>query len=142
MQTALKNVFAQMSANGFQSFENFNGTFGWTDAEYRQLFESYGLHAVADHGAVDTGTWDARLEQAQRLGLKYVGSGGWPTGTNMDTVEGAVNMGQVLNAARHQGAGEGPVGLRPQPRRRVPHQAACTTSTATASRSRCRRSRS
>ena len=97
MQTALKNVFAQMSANGFRSFENFNGTFGWTDAEYRSIFEGYGLHAVADHGAVDTGTWDARLEQAQRLGLKYVGSGGWPAGTNMDTVEGAVNMGRVLN---------------------------------------------
>ena len=79
------------------SFENFNGTFGWSDAEYRSLFESYGLHAVADHGAVDTGTWDARLEQAQRLGLKYVGSGGWPDGTNMNTVEGAVNMGRVLN---------------------------------------------
>ena len=62
MQAALKNVFAQMSGEGFKSFENFNGTFGWTDAEYRQLFESYGLHAVADHGAVDTGTWDARLD--------------------------------------------------------------------------------
>ena len=37
------------------------------------------------------------VDQAQRLGLKYVGSGGWPSGTNMDTVEGAVNMGSVLN---------------------------------------------
>jgi len=96
-QAALKNVFAQMSANGFHSFENFAGTFGWSDADYRKLYESYGLHAVADHGTVDAGSWDARLEQAQRLGLKYVGSGGWPTGTNMDTVAGAVNMGHVLN---------------------------------------------
>jgi sugar phosphate isomerase/epimerase len=96
-QAAVKNVFAQMSAEGFRSFENFNGTFGYSDAEYRALFESYGMHAVADHGTVDTGTWDQRLEQAQRLGLKYVGSGGWPNGTNMDTVEGAVNMGKVLN---------------------------------------------
>ena len=92
-QAALKNVFTQMSANGFKAFENFAGTFGYSEAEYRALFESYGLHMVADHGAVNTGTWDARLEQAQKLGLKYVGSGGWPTGTNMDTVEGAVNMG-------------------------------------------------
>jgi sugar phosphate isomerase/epimerase len=97
MQTALKNVFAQLSADGYHSFENFNGTFGYSDTEYRNLFESYGMHAVADHGAVDTATWDARLEQAQRLGLKYVGSGGWPAGTNMDTVEGAKNMGAVLN---------------------------------------------
>ncbi len=97
MQVALKDTLARMSAEGFQSFENFAGTFGWSDAEYRQIFESYGMHAVADHGTVDTASWDARLEQAQRLGLKYVGSGGWPTGTDMDTVEGAVNMGQVLN---------------------------------------------
>jgi sugar phosphate isomerase/epimerase len=97
MQAAVKNVFAQMKANGFSSFENFNGTFGYSDADYRKLFESYGLHAVADHGAVDTGTWDARLDQAQTLGLKYVGSGGWPNGTSMTTVEGALNMASVLN---------------------------------------------
>src|SRR4051794_26068592 len=96
-KAAVKNVFAQMSANGFSAFENFNGTFGYTEAEYRALYESNGLHMVADHGAVNTGTWDARLEQAQKLGLKYVGSGGWPDGTNMNTVEGAVNMGAVLN---------------------------------------------
>ena len=97
MRTAVRNVFTQMAANGYSSFENFNGTFGWTAAEYRQEFESRGLHAVADHGAVDAGTWDARLDEAQALGLKYVGSGGWPNGTNMNTVEGAVNMGSVLN---------------------------------------------
>jgi len=96
-QEAVKNVFAKMHAEGYSSFENFNGTFGWSDSEYRKTFESYGMHAVADHGTVDTGTWDARLAQAQALGLKYVGSGGWPNGTNMDTVEGAVNMGKVLN---------------------------------------------
>ena len=97
MRTAVRNVFTQMAANGYRSFENFNGTFGWTAAEYRQEFESRGLHAVADHGTVDTGTWDARLEQAQALGLKYVGSGGWPNGTSMGTVEGAENMGRVLD---------------------------------------------
>jgi sugar phosphate isomerase/epimerase len=97
MRTAVRNVFTQMSANGYRSFENFNGTFGWTPAEYRNEFESRGLHAVADHGTVDEGSWDARLEQAQALGLKYVGSGGWPAGTNMNTVEGAKNMGAVLN---------------------------------------------
>jgi sugar phosphate isomerase/epimerase len=97
MQAALKNVFAQLSADGYSSFENFNGTFGYSDSDYRRLFESYGLHAVADHGAVDTGTWDARLAQAQALGLKYVGSGGWPNGTDMNTVEGALNMARVLN---------------------------------------------
>jgi sugar phosphate isomerase/epimerase len=97
MQAAVRNVFTQMCANGFKAFENFNGTFGWTAAEYRNEFESRGLHAVADHGAVDEGTWDARLQQAQQLGLKYVGSGGWPAGTNMNTVEGAQNMGAVLN---------------------------------------------
>ncbi|MDA0138800.1 hypothetical protein OJ962_14960 [Solirubrobacter sp. CPCC 204708] len=97
MQAAVQNVFAQMSANGFTAFENFNGTFGWTAAEYRAKYEEHGLHAVADHGAVDEGSWDARLAQAKALGLKYVGSGGWPAGTNMDTVEGAVNMGAVMN---------------------------------------------
>jgi len=106
-RTAVLNVFDQMAANGFKSFENFNGTFGWTAAEYREKFESRGLHAVADHGAVDEGTWDARLAEAKALGLKYVGSGGWPAGTNMDTVEGAKNMGAVLNRmgakARAQG---------------------------------------
>ena len=96
-KTAVLNVFSQMAANGYKSFENFNGTFGWTNAEYREKYESRGLHAVADHGAVDEGTWDARLTQAQELGLKYVGSGGWPAGTNMNTVEGAQNMGAVLN---------------------------------------------
>ena len=97
MRTAVKSVFTQMAANGYQSFENFAGTFGWTPAEYRQEFESRGLHAVADHGTVDTGAWDTRLAQAQALGLKYVGSGGWPNGTSMSTVEGAENMGRVLN---------------------------------------------
>src|SRR4051794_3624226 len=98
MRTAVRDVFTQMAANGYSSFENFAGTFGWTAAEYRQEFESRGLHAVADHGTVDTGTWDQRLAEAQALGLKYVGSGGWPNGTNMNTVEGAENMGRVLNA--------------------------------------------
>ncbi|MDA0173769.1 hypothetical protein OJ998_32005 [Solirubrobacter taibaiensis] len=96
-KTAVLNVFSQMAANGYKSFENFNGTFGWSNAEYRQKFEERGLHAVADHGTVDEGSWDARLVQAQELGLKYVGSGGWPSGTNMNTVEGAQNMGAVLN---------------------------------------------
>src|SRR6478752_7424174 len=32
---AVKNVFAKMAAEGYKSFENFNGTFGYTDAEYR-----------------------------------------------------------------------------------------------------------
>ena len=106
-QTAVQNVFHQMSANGYESFENFNGTFGWTPAEYRAKFEADGLHAVADHGTVDEGSWDQRLADAKALGLKYVGSGGWPNGTNMDTVEGAKNMGAVLNRlgtkARAQG---------------------------------------
>ena len=96
-KTAVLNVFDQMAANGYKSFENFNGTFGWTPAEYREKFESRGLHAVADHGTVDEGTWDARIAEAKALGLKYVGSGGWPAGTNMNTVEGAQNMGAVLN---------------------------------------------
>ena len=29
-KTAVLNVFSQMAANGYKSFENFNGTFGWT----------------------------------------------------------------------------------------------------------------
>ena len=79
MRTAVKSVFTQMAANGYQSFENFAGTFGWTPPEYRQEFESRGLHAVADHGTVDTGAWDTRLAQAQALGLKYVARAAGPT---------------------------------------------------------------
>lgn len=101
-QAAIKNVFAYMNAQGYHSFENFNlgnlnGMFGWSDAEYRQVFESYGIHMVAEHSVVDPATWDQRLDQAQRLGLKYVGSGAWPVGTSMDTVEGALHMASVLN---------------------------------------------
>ena len=114
----------QMAANGYKSFENFNGTFGWSDAEYREMYECYGLHAVADHGAVDDGHLGRSARPGAELGLKYVGSGGWPTGTNMNTVEGAQNMGAVLNRLGTQGPREEPVGLRPQPRRRVLDQAA------------------
>ena len=132
MQTALKNVFATMSANGFHSFENFNGTFGWTDAEYRSIFEGYGLHAVADHGAVDTGTWDARLEQAQRLGLKYVGSGGWPAGTNMDTVEGADEHGRRAQRSSVPRRGRRACGSTATTTTRSSAPSSTTTSTVTA----------
>jgi sugar phosphate isomerase/epimerase len=49
-------------------------------------------------------TFDARLQSAHDLGLKYVGSGGWPTGTNMDTVAGALNMAAVLNGLGQRAA--------------------------------------
>jgi sugar phosphate isomerase/epimerase len=106
-RAAVLNVFDQMAANGYKAFENFNGTFGWSPADYRAKFEERGLHAVADHGAVDEGSWDARLAEAKALGLKYVGSGGWPNGTNMNTVEGAENMGAVLNRLGAKARAEG-----------------------------------
>ncbi len=61
------------------------------------MFRSYKLQAVGDHGSLDPATFDARLDQAKTLGLKYVGSGGWPPPGNMDTLENALAIAKNLN---------------------------------------------
>lgn len=71
----MQNVFASLEDTGYRSFENFAGTFGWSPEEYRKIYKSYGLRAVADHGAMDPATFDQRLDQAAAMKLKYVGSG-------------------------------------------------------------------
>ena len=106
-QAALRTVFAALQSYGYTSFENFNfgGFFGYTAQQYRAIFESYGLHAVSDHSTLNTATIDARLDEAQALGVKYVGSGGWPVGTDMNTLAGALNMASVLNQLGQKAAG-------------------------------------
>ena len=96
-QANIRNTFATLHRIGYRQFENFGGTWGWTDAEYRKVFRSYKLQAVADHGSLDPATFDARLDQAKTLGLKYVGSGGWPPPDNMNTLENALAIAKNLN---------------------------------------------
>jgi sugar phosphate isomerase/epimerase len=96
-QANIRATFATLHRIGYRQFENFGGTWGWTDAEYRKVFRSYKLQAVGDHGSLDPATFDARLDQAKTLGLKYVGSGGWPPPGNMNTLENALAVAKNLN---------------------------------------------
>jgi sugar phosphate isomerase/epimerase len=96
-QANVRDALATLQRIGYRRFENFAGTWGWSDAEYRRVFRSYKLQAVADHGSLDPATFDARLDQAKALGLEYVGSGGWPPPGNMDTLENALAVARNLN---------------------------------------------
>jgi len=106
-QANIRSSFATLQRIGYRQFENFGGTWGWTDAEYRKVFRSYKLQAVADHGSLDPATFDARLDQAKTLGLEYVGSGGWPPPGNMDTLENALAIAKNLNELGKKAAARG-----------------------------------
>ena len=70
-------------------FENFGGTWGWSDTDYRNVFRSYKLQAVGDHGSLDPATFDARLDQAKTLGLKHARLRRLAASGNMDMLENA-----------------------------------------------------
>ena len=97
------------------------------------LSERYGLRAVADHGALDPATFDAaaRPGQGARARSTSAPAAGRPR-RNMNTLENALDDRAGPQRARQARRRARPEGLRPQPRRRVPHQARRTTSTATA----------
>ena len=97
LQSNVRGAFATLRRIGYRRFENFAGTWGWTPEEYRKVFRSYDLRAVADHGDLNPATFDARLDQAKKLGLEYVGSGGWPPPGHMDTLEDALELADNLN---------------------------------------------
>jgi sugar phosphate isomerase/epimerase len=105
-QANLHRVLATLAGLGYRTFENFGGTWGWTPAEYREAFESHGLRAVGDHGELDPTTFDERLDQAQALGLRYVGSSGWPE-PGFDTVERALETAATLNELGERAARRG-----------------------------------
>jgi sugar phosphate isomerase/epimerase len=108
-QANIRQVFATLHDIGYRRFENFGGTWGWTADEYRRVAARNGLDIVADHGNLDPATFDARLEQARALGLKYVGSGGWPPPGNMNTLENALAIAANLNELGRRAA---PYGMK------------------------------
>ena len=95
-QENLRRVLATIREIGYEDVENFGGTWGWTAAEYRQVVEDAGLRLVGDHGALDPERFDERLDEAEALGLRYVGSSGWPE-PGLDTAEHAERTAAALN---------------------------------------------
>jgi sugar phosphate isomerase/epimerase len=105
-QENLRRVLATIREIGYEDVENFGGTWGWTAAEYRAEVERHGLRLVGDHGALDPATFDARLDEAEALGLRYVGSSGWPE-PGLDTAEHAGRTTAALNGLGARAAARG-----------------------------------
>jgi sugar phosphate isomerase/epimerase len=105
-QANVHRVLATIAGLGYRQFENFGGLWGWSAEEFRAVFESYGLRAVGDHGDLDPATFDARLDDAQALGLRYVGSSGWPA-PGFDTLDHALETATVLNELGERAAARG-----------------------------------
>jgi sugar phosphate isomerase/epimerase len=105
-QANVERVLATVAGLGYRTFENFGGTWGWTPAEYRRLFEGHGLRAVGDHGELEPATFDARLDEAEALGLRYAGSSGWPA-PGLDTAEHARETAATLDELGARAAARG-----------------------------------
>jgi sugar phosphate isomerase/epimerase len=105
-QANVHRVLATIAGLGYRQFENFGGTWGWSAAEFREVFEGHGLRAIGDHGELDPARFDARLDEAQALGLRYVGSSGWPE-PGFDTLDAALETAAVLNELGERAAARG-----------------------------------
>jgi sugar phosphate isomerase/epimerase len=105
-QENLRRVLATIREIGYEDVENFGGTWGWTAAGYRAEVERHGLRLVGDHGALDAASFDARLDEAEALGLRYVGSSGWPE-PGLDTAGDAERTAAALNELGARAAARG-----------------------------------
>ena len=94
MQTAVLNVFARWRPTASSRSRTSTARSAGRNAEYRaEVREPRPARGRRSRRGRRRARGTRASQQAQALGLKYVGSGGWPAGTNMDTVEGAENMG-------------------------------------------------
>ena len=82
-QTRTEEVLRRLSAMGYRNVEPFSferqfSSGGYDARGFRRLLDRYGLAAPSAHLDMTPATFERTLADAQVLGVRAVGSGGWP----------------------------------------------------------------
>jgi sugar phosphate isomerase/epimerase len=91
----LEFVFAFLSEAGYRNIEPYS-FHGLSVEEFRALADQYGLKVLSRHMSTNEANWDANLADAELLGQRWVGSGGFAA-PGIGSYENVLATAETLN---------------------------------------------